>query len=361
MTITKGRIERTGRVVFHDAELAVWEDGISDARHSGGWEGEKKWVREFKRDVFLRIVQLLNRMGWTCVVPAEMVKQYSRSFAESHRYCRKGDLQAELAVSGRKIDFEMWQDVQNGENRNGGKYDFDKEERMTYLQRLEMERTRRRIRDYLCNVFTGYAFEAEREPKMGLLGITALEAAANSRRTSGHYIAELDHARIYPGSRNDQAADGGTIVHGSKVWAIDYSGRIVTGTAFYSLNNNWHIVMGKYGLLCMHTGRIFTIQPENLRIKRNSDQRRKRLEHELAKAVETMNFERAAVLRDIAFPGKPQLFNVWHDEHHLYHCAGFCGYTSEQAKAGQFTADEVRGWTAPPNKVIAISSMALAA
>lgn len=361
MTITKGRIDRTGCVMFHDAKIAIWEDGISGARAIGGWEGEKKWTREFKRDVFLRIVQLLNRLGWTCVVPVELVKQYGRSFAESYRYCRKGDLQGELSISGRCVNFEMWQDVQNGENRNGGKYDFEKEKCMTYLQRLEMERTRRRIRDYLCNVFTGYEFEAPREPKMGLLGITALEAAANSRRTSGHYVAELDHARIYPGSRNDQAADGGTIAHGSKVWAIDYRGRIVTGMAFYSLNNNWHIVTGKYGLLCTHTGRIFTIQPDNLRIKRNSDQRRERLEHELAKAVETMNFERAAVLRDIAFPGNPQLFNVWHDEHKLYHCAGFCGYTSQQAKAGKFTADEVRSWNTAPNQVIPISSMAIAA
>lgn len=60
MTITKGRIAREGKIVFHDAELRIWEEGIMAARHAGGWAGEQKWEREFKRDVFARIVQTLN-------------------------------------------------------------------------------------------------------------------------------------------------------------------------------------------------------------------------------------------------------------------------------------------------------------
>lgn len=347
--MTKGRIERAGRVVFHDSELRVWEEGIPRE-----WNAARAWERQFKRDVFARIVQTLNRLGWTCVVPPEMVKQYGKNFAEDYRYCRKGDLQAELSLSGRCIEFEMWQDVQNGSNPNGGKYDFDKASRMTYLQRLEMERTRRRIRDYLCNVFTGYEFESPRNPEIGVMGMTAEEYAEHSRRTSGHYVPELGRARIYPGSRNDIARDGGTIEHGAKVWAIDRKGRIVTGTAYYSLNNNWHIVTGKYGLLYAHTGEIFASRPDNLRVKRNMRERRKRLERELAKAVEQMNYERAATLRDILFPGNPDLFNVWHDEHQMYHCSDFCGYTRDQSKAGKFTADEVREWNRAPNKVIPI-------
>ena len=98
----------------------------------------------------------------------------------------------------------------------------------------------------------------------------------------------------------------------------------------------------------------FTRRPENLRIKRNASLRRKRLERELAKATEGMKFERAAVLRDILFPGNPELFVVWHKEHKAYHCAGFSGYTADTIKAGRFTADEVRAWRHEPNEVIAL-------
>ncbi|AZD65984.1 hypothetical protein SAMN04489802_4410 [Pseudomonas chlororaphis] len=40
-------------------------------------------------------------------------------------------------------------------------YQSDKEKHIPYLMRQEMEHTRRRIRTYLCNVFSGYYFDEE--------------------------------------------------------------------------------------------------------------------------------------------------------------------------------------------------------
>lgn len=356
MTITKGRIERAGRVGFHDAKLSVWEEGIPR-----DWDAARAWERQFKRDVFARIVQTLNRLGWTCVVPPEMIKRYGKSFAEDYRYCRKGDLQGELSLSGRCIEFEMWQDVQNGSNPNGGKYDFDKESRMTYLQRLEMERTRRRIRDYLCNVFDGYEFEPGKEPERGPNGVTALEWIVAHYKASWHYKPELGRPDGDESSYNNRSADHGVVRHGERVWFRDRKGRFVTGIAYYNINNMWWVVTGKYDLHNEASFHLHTRQPENLRAKRNAEMRRKRLEGEISKAVEQMNYERAAVLRDILFPGNPQLFNVRHEGHQMYHCSDFCGYTPDRSKAGKFTADEVRGWNCAPNKVMPIERVAEAA
>lgn len=355
--LTKGRIERAGSVRFHDASLYISEEGISAARAAGGWAEAKAWERQFKRDVFARIIQQLKRLVWT-VGPWSDADKY-KAIALSHRTCAKGDLQAELSVSGRCIKLEFWQDVQNVENPNGGKYDFNKEHRMTYLQRLEMERTRRRIRDYLCNVFTGYEFDPP-TPMLGPNGMTAVGYAAYRRRTTGHYVPELDRARISMES-NARAADGGTIEHGAKVWALDHKGRVITGTAYYDLNNNWDIVTGRYGLTVCHTGKIFTRMPENLRLKRNASERRKRLESELQKAITAMDFERAAILRDITFPKGQPLFSVWHSGHNLYHCSGFNSYTSDLSKAGKFTAEEVKGWGHAPNRIIPLEGMKQAA
>lgn len=44
---------------------------------------------------------------------------------------------------------------------HGGRYESNLEACMPYVLRLEMERTRRRIRDYLCNVFSGYTFDSK--------------------------------------------------------------------------------------------------------------------------------------------------------------------------------------------------------
>jgi hypothetical protein len=351
MSMTIGRIERTGRIAFSDASLNVWEEGISAARAVGGYQGAKDWERQFKRDVFARIMQTLNRLGWTCVIPPDKIEQYGMDFASNRRYCRKGDLQADLEITGRCINFNMFQNV-NAPDRpdHDGRYQSNKERHMPYPMRLEMERTRRRIRTYLLNVFTGYEFKPS-DPVLGFNGFTALEYAAHDRRTSGHYVAELDRARFSNGNEGF-SADGHPLENGTRVYARDHYGRIICGAAFYSLGGNWKIITGRYDVSNVWHTDIWVRCPGDPRVKRNADQRRKRLEGEMSKAIAAMKFERAAVLRDILFPGNPDVFTIFNTEHQLYHRPGCRGYTTDLAQAGKFTADEVRGWDCAPNKVI---------
>jgi hypothetical protein len=348
-------IDRTGAVNFGDASISIWEEGISAARNEGGYAGEKAWSLQFKRQVFARIVQTLRRIGWT-VGPWDKTDQY-KCIALNHRTCSKGDLKGELDMSGRCIKFEMWQDVTPSENRSGGRYDFGKEARMPYVLRLEMERTRRRIRDYLCNVFTEYTFKAP-EKKLGAYpgGTGAAEWIEQQYRDSWHFKGDWPgYLEKNPYMQNNRSsADGCQLEHMQTVWFADWRGRICRGTAMYNINNMWWVVAGPYEVRNLASFELYTAAPDNLRVKRNADRRRKRLEAELAHAVKAMKFERAAQLRDILFPGDQQLFNVWHNEHQLYHRAGFSGYTADQSQAGKFTADEVRGWDCAPNKVIAI-------
>lgn len=354
MSLTKGRIERAGTIHFGDASLSIWEDGISAARAAGGWEAEKAWGRKFKRDVFARIVQMLNRLGWTVGLGVHIWTGIDA------RHARKGDLQLDLRINGRCIELDMFQAI-NCPTRpdNDGRYEHGKEALMPYVMRLEMERTRRRIREYLLNVLTQYEFKPP-APKIGINGATAMEVAAHSRRTSCHYVKELDRATV---SNKEQGftADGVALENGSKVYAFDRAGRVICGTAFYSLNGNWQIVTGRYDLTYVWHTEVYANCPGDPRVKRNSHQRRQRLEGELAKAIKAMNFERASVLRDILFPGKPALFAIWNEQHSLYHRSGTRGYTSDLSEAGKFTADEVRGWDRAPNKVIALDTQAVPA
>jgi len=348
--MTIGRVDRVGTICFGDAFVSIWEEGISAARAAGGWPAEKAWNQQFKRDVFSRIVQTLNRIGWT-VGPWDKAEQY-KAIAINHRTCHKGDLHGELDISGRCIKFEMWQDVTPSENRNGGRYDFGKEARMPYLLRIEMERTRRRIRDYLLNVFTGYVFNPP-NPKIGVNGATALEYAKHSQHTSGHYVERLGRAS-FNSPDNGFTGDGVAIEDGAKVYAITSDGRVVYGTAYYSLNGRWMVVTGTHGIEWAYHKELYAQCPGDPRVKRNSHQRRKRLEGEMADAIKAMNFERAAMLRDILFPGNPALFVIYNTQHNLYHRPGSSGYTSDVSEAGKFTEHEVRGWNCVRNKVVVL-------
>jgi hypothetical protein len=223
---------------------------------------------------------------------------------------------------------------------------------MPYLRRMEMERTRRKIRNYLCNVFAGYEFKTERcdgrMQKVGPKHLTAMEWLKGCYETSWHFKGDLSKYEIQDSNR--KSADGSLINHGQRVWFFDYKGRAATGIAYYNINCMWWVITGKYDYTNEASFELFTTPPENIRVKRNTRRRRQRLEGELSKAIKTMNFERAALLRNIIFP-EGDLYVVWHKGHKLYHGPGFSGYTTNIIDAGKFTADEVAGWEKDPNEV----------
>lgn len=305
------QIEREGSVRFGDAALYILEEGIGAARDSGGTKGANDWELQFKRQVFKRVIQQLGRIGWT-VGPDEDAEKNYKIIAKSMRWCSKGDLKADLRISGRSIELKMFQSV-NAPDRpdHDGRYQSDKEQHMPYVMRLEMERTRRRIRNYLCSVFTGYQFTDDkidgRHTKVGVNGATALEFVEACYKTSWHFKGDVAKHPISEG--NSKSRDGKIIEHGSKVYYTDWHGRVLTGTAYYNINNMWWIASGKYGYTNKATFEIYVDNPGDLRRKRNDGRREKRLTSEMEKAVKEMRFERAAKLRDILFPVEPSTEN----------------------------------------------------
>lgn len=355
------QINRTGVVSFHDASLHVIEEGISDARKAGGHAAATDWEKKFKHEVFARIVQQLNRIGWKCVVPEQMIKEYSLAFAQSHRYCVKGDLQADLSVSGRCIELKMFQSVNCPTRPDcNGRYESNKEQVMPYLLRLEMERTRRRIKNYLCSVFDNYTFKADRADgrsnKCGFMHRTALDWIAGCYETSWHFKGDLSRYEISSGNR--KSADKQNLEHGQRVFFYDHKGRINTGVAYYNINNMWWVATGKYSVTNKACFELFTALPENARVKRNEKLRNKRLQSEMAEAIQQMAFERAAILRDILFPKKEEEIFVVRHECGAYHRPGFEGYTNDLSEAGKFTETQVRGYRKGTNTVIPINTLA---
>jgi hypothetical protein len=339
------QIKREGRVTFGDASLSVWEEGIVEARRAGGHKAEISWERQFKEDVFSRIIQQLNRMGWKCEVPKEMIKQYSLSFARNNRYCRHGDIEAELSVSGRCIQLEMYQNIQNVKNSNGGKYDFGKEERMTYQQRLRMEYTRRKLRDYLCNVFSGYVFDKGRSHRhhVGVGYLTAMELVRERHAESYNKTTDFDTFQAPSHSNSYKSREGLSLVHGAKVWTTDRKGRIIPGTVYYNSGQMWWVVSGKYTYTNACCTDIWAEHPGELRAKHNSRERRSRLERLIAAAVGRMDFERAATLRDVLFPKDEALYMIWSDKHGGgYFGPNYSGYTPDSTLAGKYTRRELK-------------------
>lgn len=333
MLTPKGQIDREGSVNFGDASISIWEEGIPSE-----WNAKREWELVFKRQVFARIVQTLNRLGWTCTMPeidAHSVKHYggnvARWSAERRRECSKGDLKGALEVHGRSITFEMWQGV-NTPTRpdHGGRYESNKEDCMPYLLRLEMERTRRRIRDYLCNVLSGYVFDPKnRSHEHKPLHITAMD------RIQG----KSDRRMREPDSYHSTSADGQQLQNGQRVYYYDYHGRMGTGIA-YCDGGMWDVVTGKWDYERKCNSELYVRCPGDPRVKRNQRQRRKRLEDLMAKAIKAMDFKRAEVLKGILWPVQEPLYLIKKGD--AYFRPDYSGYTSDTVQAGKYTADELK-------------------
>lgn len=303
-------IDREGKIRFHDASLQIWEDSIPSANSTDGFKQRDEWEKTFKHQVFKRIVQQLNRLGWS-VGTWDKAEQH-KCISDAHRSCRKGDLEAELSVCGRCIEFNMWQDVTPSENRNGGRYDFNKVDRMPYLLRLEMHRTRAQIRDYLCNVFTGYTFS---QPEVSSPNPDPL-AYFNDKWDGAHEknkgIHRFDRGpdgwpsdkELSSWSRTDK--DGVRLSHGDVRWCRDHKGRLIRGRVYGGINGMWMMVYGPGQRDHTHqcAGSFFTYRPGETpyKVALDKNEQRKRLERELRTAVAQMNLKRAQVLKGILFP-----------------------------------------------------------
>ncbi|WP_043004903.1 hypothetical protein [Comamonas testosteroni] len=330
MLTPKGQIQREGSVSFCDASISIWEEGIPQE-----WKAKVAWELAFKRQVFARIVQTLNRIGWTCEVPEDYIKQYSLSFARQYRFCHKGELKGWLELSGRVIRFEMWQGV-NTPTRpdHGGRYESDKEGCMPYQLRLDMERTRRRIRDYLCNVFSGYVFDPKnRSHDHKPLFITAIDRIKGK---SGSRMQEPDYY-------HSKSADGQQLQNGMRVYFYDYKGRMGTGIA-YCDGGMWDLVTGKWDWARKCNSELYVRCPGNPRIKNNGRLRRQRLEDLMGKAIKAMDFKRAEVLKGILWPAPEPLYLIRKDD--AYFRPNYSGYTTDTVHAGKYTAAELKPYAA---------------
>lgn len=336
----KMQIQRKGNLSFGDARLAIWEEGISAARDAGGVRGADAWEKQFKREVFKRIIQTLNRLGWTVGPDLDAEKNY-KCIAHGMRWCSKGDLKADLKVSGRSITFDMFQNV-NAPDRpdHGGRHQSNKEFHMPYVMRLEMERTRRKIRDYLCAVFTDYKFTPADPRGMGPGICTAME------RVERHHAAHRNKGRLVDfvaPKHSYKSKDGDLLQHGQKVWICDRKGRVLPGTAYYNSGQMWWVVTSRYDYTNVANCEIWTVNPGDLRRKRNEWVRRKRLEALMSAAAARMDFKRAETLKNILFPPQESLYMIWTDRHGgTYFGPNYSGYTSDTTQAGKYTRAELK-------------------
>lgn len=306
--------------LLHDTSIGIWQDNANDPT--------------FKDEIFGGVISHLRARGW-CVSECRKTAKNYPSIRQFHKRGQKGALCVKIDVSGRTCSLEFWSEQARQHNRNGREFDFDKLDRMPYLDRLRFWVERREILRWLGTVSAYTVAEPTRAASKKL---PALDRIARSYAESWHSDKTLGRP-VCNSEYNARSADGGLIAHGAPVWYRGRDGRWRRGVAYYNLNSMWFVVESPHTLLNMTCSDLFLRSPENLRGKCNAKLRRQRLERELSRAVMASDYARAQELQRILFADEKP-YRIWSRKNDAYYGPIYQGYTSCAVSAGRYTRAE---------------------
>ncbi|MGJ4888894.1 hypothetical protein ACQR1Y_11910 [Bradyrhizobium sp. HKCCYLRH3099] len=300
---------------IYDTHFGIWQDAHDASLRS---------------EIYAPLLRAMSRRGWRIRADPQVLKHH-RCISKDHRLGTRGTLHCDIEITGCAVKVEFWSDTAPQINPNGRRYDSDKLGRMAYLDRLRVELEFRRIAAWLDTLAPVTV------KRRSTRGLPPMQRIAETYASCRHTDKTLGRPQWHTDD-NRRTKDGALLDQGQTVWLTDLAGRILRGTAFYHLNNMWWVIAGGElrNVACFE---LSAQPPRNLRIKLNARRRRTRLEQELARAVERMDFSRAERLKTILFGAAPT-YMIWARDHQLFYRAQYSGYTSDRINAGKYTREE---------------------
>lgn len=314
-------------VNLHDAHVGLWQDSANDPT--------------FKGEIFDGVLAHLKRRGFKITAVPRIAKHH-RCISPLFRLASRGEMRAEIQVSGRVVQFEWWSERALSDNSNGPRYGFDRRKSMPYLDGLRFELEVRHLLAWLserADVVPRAARQQDFRCGRGRGELPAADYIQARYATDWHTDKQLGRPRSQDYDRKSGDGDGSLVEHGARVWFRDRKGRIGTGIAHSDGGSRWMIVTGPYSITWASSFEVYTRCPPDLRRKRNERERRKRLEGELAKAITRMDFLRAETLRKILF-GAELTYGIWAVDKEAFYRSDYAGYTTDRISAGRYTWDE---------------------
>ena len=246
-----------------------------------GIDAIRGWLRKkFQHyGYFYRILHRLGREGFAVEQDPETRARYKK-IAKDHWYGRRGDLEFVAKKYPNGFEIEFFQNVIH-KNQNGGRYDFDKLEKMPYLIRLQYTKYMRIVVDMLK-----YFVEVKDITKP--VGKTAeekivIDLSCNFRMLPDkdfdiHILDGTDPGEGYgwggyPGVTKDR--DGKDVKNGDvKYFRQWYTGRLMRGRVYYRANQQFWAITDKNNVELVQSAReLFDPTPEDFRQPRKAPDR----------------------------------------------------------------------------------------
>lgn len=183
--------------------------------------------------------------------------------------------------------FEFYGDVVR-DNRHGGRYHFDKLEKMPYLRRQMAILVLRKISARLKEL--GFQDATKPVPEDSMEFVRNERADLEAFQGAGFYKRPLE-------AYNAEDADGILLKDGDVRYFRTRNGRLLRGTAWHHINNMWWVVVNRRHVENIASFRLFAYDAARHGRKVHPEGRQ-RIKAALKRASENEDFERAIRIRD---------------------------------------------------------------
>lgn len=241
-----------------------------------GWkENARKLRQEYTHyPLYKDLEQFFTDQGCEVTYHARQLKMFP-NLKESHRYSKYKDMECHIELSTNHIKWQFYQNVNKGKNRNGGEFDFDKLDFMTYTQRLRLQVLIRHLVEYISARYPNAVIENLEAN----VNETSTERILREYRESWHNtsVASLDDIEEHDENRsryatyNNKDANGKTIHTGEmKYW---YCGKYLRrGRVYHNCNNMWWVLVNErelHNVVCYH---LFDYEGQPIKLNQDDKQ-----------------------------------------------------------------------------------------
>lgn len=294
-------MNRTGTINIHDTSVNVWEEHVH----------EKEMIR-----VLRGVEKFLTARGWIVLLNPRIEKHY-KCLSRFHRSAKKGNLEAELSLSGRHLEVKLFQNV-IFENKSGGVYDFQKIAKMRSVSNELWIRCLTEM-TALARHLAGVGYELQEKRGQGSPPLNPLTVRNLAEERRGTPLEEFNAS--WSSHRFERDESGWPSIEGlSRCWHnhkdrdgknvrqcetkyIRHRGRLARVQCCGGVNSMWQAVShGETLAYAMHAREFFDCDRPDLEPRRVAKGSVLRQKAELEKAIKSGNSMKVAALTRVLGP-----------------------------------------------------------
>ena len=236
---------------FYDADIMYYNNTVT----------AKNWFH-FKYPHYgtlHRVFNMLRKEGFTIENDVNVAK----CIRSNHFTGRCGDLEfvADRYPRGFKIQF--FQNIVF-ENRNGGRFDYDRFQKMPYMIRLQFLNYRNKIVSFL-NDLEDLKDDTDPKPRFAeeWIKVRYTEEWFHEQNNTDFKLSDLD-GQTQP-DYNGTGRDGEMLHNGDVKYFRGMDGYLCRGRIYHNINNMWWVIVDKYTVRNVADFELFDLRPEDNR------------------------------------------------------------------------------------------------